>query len=128
MFITEAKLALEKEEQGGEPAKWSKEEIAGLEKTLIEHETWLNEMVEKQKAVPMYDDPAVESSELRTRVKALENNLQKLAKKRVPRRKATTTSSASATETATSDSSSATASTTSSAPGDKSTPAGHDEL
>ena len=122
LFITDAKLAFEKAEadETADPPRWTKEEIAALEKTLIEHETWLNEVVEKQKAVKMYDDPAVESAELRRRAKLLENHLQKLAKKKVPRRKTTSTAKESATpaESATTKAQEAT-----------NTPAGHhDEL
>ena len=122
LFITDAKLAFEKAEadETVDPPRWTKEEIAALEKTLIEHETWLNEVVEKQKAVKMYDDPAVESAELRRRAKLLENHLQKLAKKKVPRRKTTSTAKESATPAE---------STTTKAQEATGTPAGHhDEL
>ena len=54
MFITEAKAALDAEEAGGDPATWTRDDIAALEKTLIEHETWLNGAVEKQKGAQMF--------------------------------------------------------------------------
>ena len=91
MFITEAKMNLSVEAQGGEPSKYTQEEIDSLEKTLKEHEVWLNEMVEKQKGVKYYQDPAVESRELREKAKVLESALQKLVRKKVPRKKTTTT-------------------------------------
>ena len=99
MFITEAKMNLSVEAQGGEPSKYTQEEIDSLEKTLKEHETWLNEVVEKQKTVKMYENPAVEVAELRSRAKVLETALQKLVKKRVPKKKATGSSSSSSTKT-----------------------------
>lgn len=101
MFITEAKMNLSVEAQGGEPAKYTQAELDALEKTLKEHETWLNEVVEKQKLVQMFEDPAVESSELLSRAKVLENHLQKLLKKKVPKKKATTSSSSSSTASTT---------------------------
>ena len=121
MFLTEAKLALEKAAAGGEPAPHDAEDVAALEKTLIEHEIWLNDAVERQKKVTMYDDPAVESAELRRRAKVLESHLQRVAKRKVPKRK--TTKSKSETSTA------STASSTSAAKAEETTPAGHhDEL
>ncbi|KAI0688008.1 actin-like ATPase domain-containing protein [Cytidiella melzeri] len=89
MFLTEAKMNLSVEEQGGEPAKYSKEELESLEKTLKEHETWLNEVVEKQKGRRYDEDPVVESSELRGRAKVLEGQLQRLVRRKVPRKKVT---------------------------------------
>lgn len=107
MFLTEAKINLEKEAQGGEASKYTKEELEALEKTLKEHETWLNEVVEKQKLVQMYDDPAVESSELYSRAKVLEKHLQRLVKKKAPKKKtsasSSSTSSTSSTATNTAD-------------------------
>lgn len=98
MFITEAKMNLSVEAQGGDPAKYTQAEIDALEKTLKDHEIWLNEMVEKQKAVKMNEDPVLESSELKTKAKVLENHLQKLVRRKVPRRKpSSTTSSSSST-------------------------------
>ena len=47
MFITDAKMNLTKAEESGEPARFTAEELAALEKTLKEHEVWLNEVVEK---------------------------------------------------------------------------------
>lgn len=116
MFITEAKMNLSVEAQGGDPAKYTQEEIDSLEKTLKEHEIWLNEVVEKQKAVKYYQDPAVESSELRSRAKVLETALQKLVRKKVPRKK-TTSSSSSSSKTG-----------TGSAEGAEPTTTKHDEL
>lgn len=117
MFITEAKMNLSVEEQGGEPSKYTQEEIDALEKTLKEHEIWLNEMVEKQKLVKMNEDPVLESSELRAKVKPLETHLQRLVKKKVPRKKPSGSSSS------TSSSASASASNTAEKPEQT-----HDEL
>ena len=120
MFLTEAKLNLAKEAESGEPGKYTKEELDALEKTLKEHETWLNEVVEKQKLVKMNEDPAVESSELYSRAKVLENHLQKLVKKKVPKKKTTSTTSTT--------SSTATSTTTISAKAEETATGGHDEL
>ena len=72
LFLTEAKDNLTVAEKGGSPSKYTKEELESLEKTLKDHERWLNEMVEKQKLVKMNEDPVLESSELRAKVKLLE--------------------------------------------------------
>ena len=45
----------------------------------------MNEEVEKQKKVKMNEDPVLESKTLREKVTALENQLQKLMKKKAPR-------------------------------------------
>ena len=110
LFLTEAKIQLEKAAEaesngsgngsgsnGEVTVKYTKEEIDALEKTLKEHEVWLNDVVEKQKLVQMYDDPAVESKEMYARVKVLENHLQRLVKKKVPKKKTTTTATTATT-------------------------------
>ena len=122
LFLTDAKTALAQEEEGGDPARWTADELAALEKTLIEHETWLNEAVERQKAVAMYDDPAVEAGEMRRRAKVLEGALQRLAKRKAPPKRKPASSSSSSSATASE------SSATSTAPEEKGTPAGHDEL
>lgn len=124
MFITEARMNLTKAEESGEPSRFTVEELTALEKTLKEHEIWLNEVVEKQKSVKMNEDPAVESADLYSHAKVLEAHLQKLVKKRVPKKKAkpsssSTSSTASPTESAES---------TSTAEGSTATPSSHDEL
>ncbi|KAJ3743119.1 Hsp70 protein-domain-containing protein [Lentinula detonsa] len=98
LFLTEARQNLTREMEADLPSKWTKEELDGLEKTLKEHETWLNIWVEKQKSVKSYEDPVIETTEMKARAKVLETHLQKLAKRRVPKpRKTSTTSSPSST-------------------------------
>lgn len=102
LFITEARQNLTEAEKGGLPSKYTHQELEALEKTLIDHEKWLNEMVEKQKRVKMNEDPVLETSELRAKVKPLENHLQRLVRKKMPRPKkpvkASTSSSSSSAE------------------------------
>lgn len=103
LFLTDAKNNLSEAEAGGPPSKYTREELDSLEKTLKDHEKWLNEMVEKQKSVKMNEDPVLESSDLREKVKPLETQLQKLVKKKMPRPKKTATkatSSSSSTSSA----------------------------
>lgn len=126
LLLTEARINLEKEAEGGEPSKFTKEELDGLEKTLKEHEKWLNDVVEKQKLVKMYDDPAVESKELYARAKVLENHLQRLVKKKVPKKKTSTTTSSSSTASASSTASSEESRTATAK--EESTTTKHDEL
>ncbi|OBZ74655.1 Heat shock protein 17 [Grifola frondosa] len=131
LFLTEAKSNLTKEEQGGPPSRYTKEELNGLEKTLIDHEKWLNEWVEKQKSVKMNEDPVILSSEMRARAKTLENHLQKLVKKKTPKPpKKTKTATATVTDQEPLETEGTSSSGTSSSepPAASEAPAGHDEL
>jgi len=105
LFITEAKQNLTAEAEGGPPARYTQAEIDALEKTLKEHEAWLAEWVAKQRQVPMNQDPVILTNEMRARVKTLENHLQKLWKKKVPKKSngSQTSSSGTPSGTGTSD-------------------------
>jgi len=87
LFITEAKQNLTAEAEGGPPARYTQAEIDALEKALKEHEAWLAEWVAKQREVPMNQDPAISTREMKARAKTLENQLQKLWKKKIPPKK-----------------------------------------
>ncbi|KAJ6630178.1 Hsp70 protein-domain-containing protein [Mycena sp. CBHHK59/15] len=101
LFLNDARQNLTAEAAADLPSKWTKEELDALEKTLKEHETWLNEWVEKQKAVQMNEDPVIETKEMKARAKVLETHLAKLVKRKVPKtvKKKTTTSEAESTPT-----------------------------
>ena len=101
LFLSEARENLTASLQpNGPPSRYTPEELESLEKKLKEHESWLNEMVEKQKLVKMNEDPILESSTLKEKVKKLETQLQRLVKKKAPKPKKVT-SSASSTSTTT---------------------------
>ena len=100
LFLTEAKANLTAEEEAGLPSKWTSEELQSLEKSLKEHETWLNTFVEKQKKVKSWEDPAIETTEMRARAKVLEGSLQKLVRRKIPKVKKTTTATTSTTSEA----------------------------
>ncbi|KAF8346739.1 heat shock protein 70 family [Amanita rubescens] len=85
LFLQEARQNITAEEEAGQPSKWTKDELEGLEKTLREHEGWLNEWVEKQKKVKSYEDPVIETTEMKARAKVLEQHLQRLVRRRVPK-------------------------------------------
>lgn len=126
MFLTEEKATLAAHEANGTTGRYTREELADLEKTLKDHERWLNEWVEKQKSVKMYEDPVIETKEMKERAKVLEMALQKLVRKPKPKPKAVKKS----TSSSSSSSASATPSgetTSSGSAGAESTP-GHDEL
>lgn len=93
LFLTEAKQNLTAELAQGLPSKWTREELRALEDTLKEHETWLNIWVEKQKSVKSYEDPVIETTEMKARSKVLETHLQKLVRRKIPKplKKSTTT-------------------------------------
>ncbi|KAK0480495.1 Hsp70 protein-domain-containing protein [Armillaria luteobubalina] len=94
LFLTEARQNLTREAEEDLPSKWTKEELDALEKTLKEHETWLNTWVEKQKSVKLNQDPVIETTEMKARAKVLEQHLQKLWKRKVPRPRKTATTTA----------------------------------
>ncbi|KAG7087443.1 hypothetical protein E1B28_013409 [Marasmius oreades] len=97
LFLTEAKRNLTAEEEADLPSKWTREELEALEKTLKEHESWLNIWVEKQKKVKPNEDPVIETTEMKARAKVLEQHLQKLYRRKVPKpKKTSTTASATA--------------------------------
>ncbi|KAI0318042.1 actin-like ATPase domain-containing protein [Amylostereum chailletii] len=100
MFLGEAKTNLTEEEKTGAAGKYTREELDALEKDLKEHEVWLNEKVEKQKLVKMNEDPAVETKDLMEKATKLEMHLQKLALKKPPKvKKSSSGSSAGASST-----------------------------
>lgn len=111
LFLTEARQNLTIETEADLPSKWTKEELDGLEKALKEHEIWLNTWVEKQKSVQSYEDPVIETTEMKARAKVLESQLQKLARRRIPKakKKSTTRSSSTSTDAASATSSTVTA-------------------
>jgi hypoxia up-regulated 1 len=102
MFLQEARQNLTEETAASLPSKWTKEELDGLEKTLKEHETWLNEWVEKQKSVKPNEDPVIETTEMKARAKVLETHLQKLWKRKIPKKPITTSTSTTTTASSTS--------------------------
>ena len=85
LFITEAKTNLTLAQETDIPPRITKEEIDSLERTLKDHERWMNEEVEKQKKVKMNGGPVLETKTLREKVKPLESQLQELMKKKAPR-------------------------------------------
>lgn len=97
IFLTDALTNLTEEERAGTTGRYTKAELDELEKTLKEHEKWLNEWVEKQKSVPMNHDPVIETAEMRKRAKVLETQLQRLVQKKPPRARPKSTSSSSST-------------------------------
>ena len=105
LFLTEARANLTRDLEAAVasgqsvPLKYTKEELDEFERQLKEHESWLDEWVEKQKKVKMNEDPVILTSEMRARAKALENQLQKLVRKRPPPPKRKTTSTTSTTAT-----------------------------
>ena len=108
LFLQEARTNLTNEISQGLPSKWTKDELDNLERTLRDHERWLSEWVEKQKNVKPNEDPVIETREMKARAKVLEQQLQKLWKRKVPKSKPatkpsegspTTTNTSSETET-----------------------------
>ena len=85
LFLQEARANLTAELEAELPSKWTTEELDSLEKSLKDHESWLNEWVEKQKKVKMNEDPVIETKEMKARAKVLEGHLTKLLRRKVPK-------------------------------------------
>lgn len=94
LFLAEARQNLTQEEEAGLPSKWTGEELDALEKTLKDHESWLGTWVEKQRSIKRNEDPVIETTEMRARAKVLEQHLQRLFRRKVPKatKKPTSTS------------------------------------
>lgn len=127
LFLQEARLNLTAEAASDTPSKWTADELETLEKTLREHEAWLNEWVEKQKNVKMNEDPVILTTEMKARAKTLENQTVKLMRRKAPKPKktSTTTSATGGTTTATATDS---GTSTTTLPTEHATPGPHDEL
>ncbi|TFY61703.1 hypothetical protein EVG20_g6959 [Dentipellis fragilis] len=99
LFLTEAKTNLTQEESTGVEGRYTRAELDSLEKTLKEHELWLNEWVEKQKSVKMNEDPVIETAEMKKRAEKLEKQLQGLVFKKAPKVKKTSATSSTGSAT-----------------------------
>lgn len=131
MFLTEEKAILSELEANGTTGRYTREELDDLERTLKDHERWLDQNVEKQRKVQMWEDPAIETKEMKEKAKVLELALQKLVRKPKPKaKKASSSSSSGSSSSSPSQSASAKAeeSTTTTSAGEESTPGHHDEL
>ena len=127
LFLSEARENLTASLQpNGPPSRYTPEELESLEKTLKEHESWLDEWVEKQKSVKMNEDPVILTTEMKARAKTLENQLVKLMRRRTPKPpKKSSSSSSSATSTSSTGTASSAESSSTAA---DSKPSPHDEL
>ena len=135
LFLTEARQNLTEEAAADLPSKWTKEELDSLEKTLKEHESWMHEWVEKQRAVKSNEDPVMETTEMKARAKVLEKEFVRLMRRKAPvKKKTTTTSSSSSTSTTATESESSrtvessSGSTTAESTASSNQPGPHDEL
>ncbi|KAH7910567.1 hypothetical protein BJ138DRAFT_1087445 [Hygrophoropsis aurantiaca] len=88
LFLTEARENLTRAD-AEDPARWTSAELDALEETLRAHEVWLNDGVERQKKTKMNEDPAISTKEMKARAKVLEQQLQKLVKRKAPKPKKT---------------------------------------
>lgn len=89
LFLTQARENITADAIAGVPSKWTSEELDALEKALKEHESWLHDGVERQKKTKMNEDPAIDTKEMQQRAKTLEQHLQRLVKRKVPKVKKT---------------------------------------
>ena len=103
LFLAEARENLTAEAKADLPSKWTADELDSLEKALKDHESWLDEWVEKQKKVKANQDPVIETREMKARAKVLEQHLHRLYRRKVPKavkKKTTTTTEPASTASA----------------------------
>lgn len=118
LFLSQAKENITADAIAGVPSKWTSQELDALEKALKEHESWLHDGVERQKKTKMNEDPAIDTQEMQQRAKTLEQHLQRLVRRKVPKFKKTPAKSG--------DPSGSSSTEPTQAPGDRQP--GHDEL
>jgi hypoxia up-regulated 1 len=118
LFLTQARENITADAIAGVPSKWTSEELDALEKVLKEHESWLHDGVERQKKTKMNEDPVIDTKEMQQRAKTLEQHLQRLVRRKVPKVKKTPAKSGDANES----------SSTEPTPAAEDRQPGHDEL
>ncbi|KIK43680.1 hypothetical protein CY34DRAFT_81319 [Suillus luteus UH-Slu-Lm8-n1] len=118
LFLSQARENITADAIAGVPSKWTSQELDALEKALKEHESWLHDGVERQKKTKMNEDPAIDTQEMQQRAKTLEQHLQRLVRRKVPKFKKTPAKSG--------DASGSSSTEPTEAPGDRQP--GHDEL
>lgn len=118
LFLSQARENITADAIAGVPSKWTSQELDALEKALKEHESWLHDGVERQKKTKMNEDPAIDTQEMQQRAKTLEQHLQRLVRRKVPKFKKTPAKSG--------DDSGSSSTEPTQAPGDGQP--GHDEL
>jgi hypothetical protein len=118
LFLTQARENITADAIAGVPSKWTSEELDALEKVLKEHESWLHDGVERQKKTKMNEDPVIDTKEMQQRAKTLEQHLQRLVRRKVPKVKKTPAKSGDANES----------SSTEPTPAPEDRQPGHDEL
>jgi hypoxia up-regulated 1 len=118
LFLTQARENITADAIAGVPSKWTSEELDALEKVLKEHESWLHDGVERQKKTKMNEDPVIDTKEMQQRAKTLEQHLQRLVRRKVPKVKKTPAKSSDANES----------SSTEPTPAAEDRQPGHDEL
>ena len=103
----------------GAPTKYTLEELDSVETRLNESTSWLRQTSERQRNLARHDDPILLTVEVKARGVALQNQVLKLLKRKVPKKTATseTTTATKVAETV----------ETTTAGADEST-RGHDEL
>lgn len=89
LFLSQARENITADAIAGVPSKWTSQELDALEKALKEHESWLHDGVERQKKTKMNEDPAIDTQEMQQRAKTLEQHLQRLVRRKVPKFKKT---------------------------------------
>lgn len=118
LFLAQARENITADAIAGVPSKWTSQELDALEKALKEHESWLHDGVERQKKTKMNEDPAIDTLEMQQRAKTLEQHLERLVRRKVPKVKKAPAKSG--------DASGSSSTEPTQAPGEKQP--GHDEL
>ncbi|GJN93779.1 hypothetical protein Rhopal_006837-T1 [Rhodotorula paludigena] len=84
----------------GAPARFTDDELAKLEGLARETGAWVDDMVKKQDKVAAHEDAVLRVAELEKKLKEVERETDKLAKKKAPRRRKTAASASASAQAA----------------------------
>lgn len=84
----------------GAPARFTDDELAKLEGLARETGAWVDDMVKKQDKVAAHEDAVLRVAELEKKLKEVERETDKLAKKKAPRRRKTAASASTSAQAA----------------------------
>lgn len=78
--------------------RFTTDELSNLTKLVSDAATWLEDTIKKQDKLKGHQDPVLRVSDLEKKIKDVENEVKKLAKKKIPRAKKVKATSASEQE------------------------------
>ncbi|KAI5474325.1 protein of heat shock protein Hsp70 family [Pseudohyphozyma bogoriensis] len=87
LFLTSAKSNHTIATSANEPSKFTTEELDAFEKSISAAKGWFEETVKKQEGLKGTDDPVLKAKDVEGRAKELKKEMDRLEKKKAPRKK-----------------------------------------